>query len=130
MDIVSGVAQCKRTNRGNLTARVEDRSQGVYSSQLATDTMSVSVKIDAFDRSHADTEDNPRAQAAVRSNPDMTRFVAVGIRFGLIEIRAYSAANPAGVTKNRRPEHGRTVTWSSCALPMTSIRARRISRRT
>ena len=100
MDIVSGVARCKRINRGNLTSRVEDRSQGVYVSQLATDTMSVSVKIDAFDRSHADTEDNPRAQAAVRSNPDMTRFVAVGIRFGLIEIRAYSATNPAGVTKN------------------------------
>ena len=106
MDIASGVARCKRINRGNLTARVEDRSQGVYSSQLATDTMSVSVKIDAFDRSHADTEDNPRAQAAVRSNPDMTRFVAVGIRFGLIEIRAYSATNPAGVTKNST-----TRTW-------------------
>lgn len=108
MDIVNGVAQCKRINRGNLTARVEDRSQGVYSSQLATDTMSVSVKIDAFDRSHADTEDNPRAQAAVRSNPDMTRFVAVGIRFGLIEIRAYSATNPAGVTKNST-----TRTWAN-----------------
>lgn len=106
MDIINGVAQCKRINRGNLTARVEDRSQGVYSSQLATDTMSVSVKIDAFDRSNADTEDNPRAQAAVRSNPDMTRFVAVGIRFGLIEIRAYSATNPAGVTKNST-----TRTW-------------------
>ncbi|MBP2522288.1 hypothetical protein [Rhodococcus sp. PvP104] len=106
MDIVSGVARCKRINRGNLTSRVEDRSQGVYVSQLATDTMSVSVKIDAFDRSHADTEDNPRAQAAVRSNPDMTRFVAVGIRFGLIEIRAYSATNPAGVTKNST-----TRTW-------------------
>ncbi|MGR6521829.1 DUF7257 domain-containing protein [Rhodococcus erythropolis] len=108
MDIINGVAQCKRINRGNLTARVEDRSQGVYSSQLATDTMSVSVKIDAFDRSHADTEDNPRAQAAVRSNPDMTRFVAVGIRFGLIEIRAYSATNPAGVTKNST-----TRTWAN-----------------
>jgi len=108
MDIVSGVARCKRINRGNLTARVEDRSQGVYVSQLATDTMSVSVKIDAFDRSHADTEDNPRAQAAVRSNPDMTRFVAVGIRFGLIEIRAYSATNPAGVTKNST-----TRTWAN-----------------
>ncbi len=106
MDIVSGVARCKRINRGNLTARVEDRSQGVYVSQLATDTMSVSVKIDAFDRSHADTEDNPRAQAAVRSNPDMTRFVAVGIRFGMIEIGAYSATNPAGVTKNST-----TRTW-------------------
>lgn len=108
MDIVSGVARCKRINRGNLTARVEDRSQGVYVSQLATDTMSVSVKIDAFDRSHAETEDNPRAQAAVRSNPDMTRFVAVGIRFGLIEIRAYSATNPAGVTKNST-----TRTWAN-----------------
>lgn len=108
MDIVSGVARCKRINRGNLTSRVEDRSQGVYVSQLATDTMSVSVKIDAFDRSHADTEDNPRAQAAVRSNPDMTRFVAVGIRFGLIEIRAYSATNPAGVTKNST-----TRTWAN-----------------
>ncbi len=108
MDIVGGIARCKRINRGNLTARVEDRSQGVYVSQLATDTMSVSVKIDAFDRSHADTEDNPRAQAAVRSNPDMTRFVAVGIRFGLIEIRAYSATNPAGVTKNST-----TRTWAN-----------------
>lgn len=108
MDIINGVAQCKRINRGTLTARVEDRSQGVYSSQLATDTMSVSVKIDAFDRSNADTEDNPRAQAAVRSNPDMTRFVAVGIRFGLIEIRAYSATNPAGVTKNST-----TRTWAN-----------------
>lgn len=108
MDIVDGVAQCKRINRGNLTNRVEDRSQGVYSSQLATDTVSVSVKIDAFDRSHADLEDNPRAQAAVRSNPDMTRFVAVGIRFGLIEIRAYSATNPTGVTKNST-----TRTWAN-----------------
>lgn len=108
MDIVSGVARCKRINRGNLTNRVEDRSQGVYSSQLATDTMSVSVKIDAFDRSHADIEENPRAQAAVRSNPDMTRFVAVGIRFGLIEIRAYSTTNPAGVTKNST-----TRTWAN-----------------
>src|SRR3546814_2471391 len=63
MDIVGGIARCKRINRGNLTARVEDRSQGVYVSQLATDTITGSAKNDAFDRSHADTEDNPRAQA-------------------------------------------------------------------
>lgn len=108
MDIVSGIARCKRINRGNLTSRVEDRSQGVYVSQLSTDAMSVSVKIDAFDRSHADLEDNPRAQAGVRSNSDMTRFVAVGIRFGLIEIRAYSNANPTGITKNST-----TRTWAN-----------------
>ncbi|MCQ4148659.1 DUF7257 domain-containing protein [Rhodococcus qingshengii] len=108
MDIVSGIARCKRINRGNLTSRVEDRSQGVYVSQLSTDTMSASIKIDAFDRSHADLEDNPRAQAGVRSNADMTRFVAVGIRFGLIEIRAYSNANPAGITKNST-----TRTWAN-----------------
>ncbi|QDM57089.1 minor tail protein [Rhodococcus phage Whack] len=100
MDIVNGVAQCKRINRGNLTARVEDRSQGVYVSQLATDTMAASGKIDAFDRSQADLEDNPRAQITVRSNADMTRGVTAGIRWGLIEIRVYSNANPAGITRN------------------------------
>ena len=100
MDIVNGVAQCKRINRGNLTARVEDRSQGVYVSQLATDTMAASGKIDAFDRSQADLEDNPRAQVTVRSNADMTRGVTAGIRWGLIEIRVYSDANPAGITRN------------------------------
>ncbi|OFV79231.1 DUF7257 domain-containing protein [Rhodococcus erythropolis] len=102
MDIVSGVARCKRINRGNLTNRVEDRSQGVYVSQLATDTMAASGKIDAFDRSHADLEDNPRAQVIVRSNADMTRGVTVGIRWGLIEIRVYSNANPDGKTMNSR----------------------------
>ncbi|MYV30303.1 hypothetical protein GQ649_24085 [Rhodococcus sp. DSM 6344] len=100
MDIVNGVARCKRINRGNLTARVEDRSQGVYVSQLATDTMAASGKIDAFDRSQADLEDNPRAQISVRSNADMTRGVTAGIRWGLIEIRVYSDANPAGITRN------------------------------
>lgn len=100
MDIVGGVARCKRINRGNLTNRVEDRSQGVYVSQLATDTMAASVKIDAFDRSHADLEDNPRAQITVRANADMTRGVTAGIRWGLIEIRAYSNANPGGKTMN------------------------------
>lgn len=100
MDIVNGVARCKRINRGNLTARVEDRSQGVYVSQLATDTMAASGKIDAFDRSQADLEDNPRAQVTVRSNADMTRGVTAGIRWGLIEIRVYSDANPAGITRN------------------------------
>ena len=100
MDIVGGVARCKRINRGNLTNRVEDRSQGVYVSQLATDTMAASGKIDAFDRSHADLEDNPRAQITVRANADMTRGVTVGIRWGLIEIRAYTNANPGGKTMN------------------------------
>lgn len=100
MDIVNGVARCKRINRGNLTARVEDRSQGVYVSQLATDTMAASGKIDAFDRSQADLEDNPRAQVTVRSNADMTRGVTAGIRWGLIEIRVYSDANPGGITRN------------------------------
>lgn len=108
MDIVNGVARCKRINRGNLTSRVEDRSQGVYVSQLATDTMAASGKIDAFDRSHADLEENPRAQVAVRVNADMTRFVSATVRFGMIEIRAYSSANPAGVTKNSTAR-----TWSS-----------------
>lgn len=107
MDIVSGIARCKRINRGNLTSRAEDRSQGVYVSQLATDTMAASGKIDAFDRSHADLEDNPRAQVTVRSNADMTRGVAVGIRWGLIEIRVYSNANPGGITRNST-----TRTWS------------------
>lgn len=100
MDIVSGVARCKRINRGNLTNRVEDRSQGVYVSQLATDTMAASGKIDAFDRSHADLEDNPRAQITVRANADMTRGVTLGIRWGLIEIRVYSNVNPGGKTMN------------------------------
>ncbi|MDZ7933093.1 MAG: hypothetical protein U5N21_24930 [Rhodococcus sp. (in: high G+C Gram-positive bacteria)] len=100
MDIVNGIARCKRINRGNLTNRVEDRSQGVYVSQLATDTMAAAVKIDAFDRSHADLEDNPRAQVTVRANADMTRGVTAGIRWGLIEIRAYSNANPGGKTMN------------------------------
>ncbi len=100
MDIVGGVARCKRINRGNLTNRVEDRAQGVYVSQLATDTMAASGKIDAFDRSHADLEDNPRAQITVRANADMTRGVTVGIRWGLIEIRAYTNANPGGKTMN------------------------------
>ncbi|MDJ0404047.1 hypothetical protein QNA23_11190 [Rhodococcus erythropolis] len=102
MDIVGGVARCKRINRGNLSNRVEDRSQGVYVSQLATDTMAASAKIDAFDRSHADLEDNPRAQVIVRSNADMTRGVTAGIRWGMIEIRVYSNANPAGITRNSR----------------------------
>ncbi|MFF0816650.1 hypothetical protein ACFYVR_16085 [Rhodococcus sp. NPDC003318] len=107
MDIVSGYARCKPINHGNFTARVEDHAPAVSVSQLSTDAQASSVKITAFDRSHADTEDNPRSQVAVRSNADASRRVTAGIRWGLIEIRAYSAANPDGVTKNST-----TYTWS------------------
>lgn len=108
MDIVSGVARCKRIDHGRFTSRKEDFAQGVYVSQLATDTMAASVKINAFDRTNDDLEDNPRAQVAVRANSDMSHSVRVGIRWGLIEIRLYNAANPTGVTKNST-----TRTWAS-----------------
>lgn len=98
MDIVSGVARCKRIDHGRFTSRKEDYAQAVYVSQLATDSQAASVKIDAFDRTNADLEDNPRAQVAVRANSDMSHSVRVGIRWGLIEIRLYNAANPTGVT--------------------------------
>ncbi|RDI32468.1 hypothetical protein DEU38_103201 [Rhodococcus sp. AG1013] len=106
MDVRSGVAQSKRPNYGNLATRT-DYIRAVYVSQLSTDTQSVSAKITGFDRSNVNIEENPRSQVALHSNADMTRYVAVGIRWGLIEIRAYSNANPGGVTKNST-----TRTWS------------------
>lgn len=107
-DIVAGVARCKRIDHGRFTSRKEDFAQAVYVAELGTDTMAASVKIDAFDRTNADLEDNPRAQVAVRSSVDMNHSVRVGIRWGLIEIRLYNAANPIGVTKNST-----TRTWAA-----------------
>ena len=101
IDIVSpGIAQCKRINRGNLTAQQDDSSRGVYVLQVNTDTQYVAGRITAFDRAQAELQDNPRAQVALRSNADMTRCVTAGVRFGLIEIRTYSDANPGGKTQN------------------------------
>lgn len=108
MDIVAGVARCKRIDHGRFTSRKEDYAQAVYVSQLSTDTMAASVKIDAFDRTNASLEENPRAQVAVRANADMSHSVRIGIRWGLIEIRLYNAANPNGVTKNST-----TRTWAA-----------------
>lgn len=100
MDIRSNVARCKRINYGNLKDRKEDHTQAVYVSQLSTDSQSVMVRVGAFDRSQSNLEDNPRIQAAVRSNANMTRCVTVGIRWGIVEIRAYTDANPSGKTMN------------------------------
>lgn len=100
IDIVApGIAQCKRINRGNLTAQQDDSARGVYVLQVNTDSQYVAGKITAFDRSQASLQDNPRAQVALRSNADMTRCVTVGVRFGLIEIRTYSDINPGGKTQ-------------------------------
>lgn len=100
MDIRSNVARCKRINYGNLKDRKEDHTQAVYVSQLSTNSQSVTVRIGSFDRSQSNLEDNPRVQAAVRSNANMTRCVTVGIRWGIVEIRAYTDANPSGKTMN------------------------------
>ncbi|TSD47991.1 hypothetical protein FFI94_018930 [Rhodococcus sp. KBS0724] len=108
MDIVSGIARCKRIDHGRFTSRKVDYAQAVYVSQLATDAQAASVKIDAFDRTNADLEDNPAAMVAVRANSDMSHCVRIGIRWGLIEIRLYNAANPNGVTKNST-----TRTWAA-----------------
>ncbi|ORJ92610.1 hypothetical protein A6F55_23905 [Prescottella equi] len=101
MDVRNGVAQCKRINYGTFATRT-DFTRAVYVSQLSTDSESVSVKITGFDRSNANLEENPRAQAALRSNADMTRAVTVGIRWGILEIRAYTDTNPSGKTMNSR----------------------------
>lgn len=100
MDIRSNVARCKRINYGNLKDRKEDHTQAVYVSQLSTDSQSSMVQVGSFDRSQSNLEDNPRVQAAVRSNANMTRCVTVGIRWGIVEIRAYTNANPSGKTMN------------------------------
>ena len=108
MDIFAGVARCKRIDHGRFTSRKEDFAQAVYVSQLATDAQAASVKIDAFDRTNASLEENPRAQVAVRANSDMSHSVRVGIRWGLIEIRLYNAANPTGTTMRTTSR-----TWAS-----------------
>ncbi|NKS66336.1 hypothetical protein GS461_09575 [Rhodococcus hoagii] len=107
MDIVAGIARCKQINPGKNVTRT-DSSRGVYVSRLGTDSQGVSVKITAFDRSNIERAENPRAQVAVRSNGAMTRAVTAGIRWGIIEIRAYTDAAPEGVTKNST-----TRTWAA-----------------
>ncbi|MBM4518334.1 hypothetical protein GS491_22665 [Rhodococcus hoagii] len=108
MDVRSNAARCKRFNYGTFGRR-DDRTQAVYVSQMSTDSQSVTMRIGAFDRTHADLEpDTQRVQAALRSNANATRCVAVSARWGLVEIRAYTNANPAGKTMNST-----TRTWSA-----------------
>lgn len=108
MDVRSNAARCKRFNYGTFGRR-DDRTQAVYVSQMSTDSQSVMMRIGAFDRSHADLEpDTQRVQAALRSNANMSRCVTVSARWGLVEIRAYTSANPAGKTMNSTNR-----TWSA-----------------
>ncbi|QCQ91718.1 hypothetical protein [Rhodococcus sp. SGAir0479] len=99
MNIMSGIARCKQIVGSSNTIRT-DSSCGVYASRLATDSQGAAVKITAFDRTNIEWAENPRAQVAVRSNGSMSRAVTVGIWWGVIEIRAYTDANPAGKTMN------------------------------
>ncbi|OQQ28688.1 hypothetical protein A4U94_01175 [Prescottella equi] len=108
MDVVANAARCRRINYGTFKDRKEDHTQAVYVSQLSTESQSAMVRIGSFDRSQSNLEDNPRVQAAVRSNANMTRCVTVGIRWGIVEIRAYTDANPSGKTMNST-----TRTWSA-----------------
>lgn len=121
IDIANGIAQCKRINHGNLTAQRDDLSRGVYVLQTSTDSQYVAGKITAFDRSQADLQDNPRAQLALRSNADMTRAVTVGIRFGLIEIRAYSFVSPGGLTQNSTTYAWSAGDWVELHVTISSI---------
>ncbi|NHP18095.1 hypothetical protein G8767_31655 [Rhodococcus sp. IC4_135] len=121
IDIANGIAQCKRINHGNLTAQRDDLSRGVYVLQTSTDSQYVAGKITAFDRSQAELQDNPRAQLALRSNADMTRAVTVGIRFGLIEIRAYSFVSPGGLTQNSTTYAWSAGDWVELHVTISSI---------
>lgn len=106
MKILLHSAVCNRINRGNLTSRQEDRSAGLWSMPYNTESQYVRGRVTGFDRSNASLEDNPRAQLLLRSNSDGNVSVRLGIRWGLIEIRVYNAANPYGITRTST-----TFTW-------------------